>query len=285
MADTMQFDLVSPERMLVSTQASEVQIPGAEGELTAMPGHAPAITTLRPGILKVIAGGQTTEYAVTGGFAEISAEGVTVMAERSLPRAEMTPEKAPIPVRRLLRAAAPSPTRQPVRCLELLHPAFRVVPPKAVRCEVQFGQPRAPSAPELVKVPPWPALWLWHWAIPPGKKTGAVNRAPTILIHQGVSSVFHPQGDWGCRVGPCCCHGLMTIPGPNGHGRIRRRKREPSDCAREPAGITGWDRAPRRSASGFPYRTETTQRCRSRCSEWPERTSARWARCGYWGRT
>lgn len=92
MADTMQFDLVSPERMLVSTQASEVQIPGAEGELTAMPGRAPAITTLRPGILKVIAGGQTTEYAVTGGFAEISAEGVTVMAERSLPRAEMTPD-------------------------------------------------------------------------------------------------------------------------------------------------------------------------------------------------
>ena len=90
MADTMQFDLVSPERMLVSTQASEVQIPGAEGDLTAMAGHSPVITTLRPGILKVMAGGQATEYAVTGGFAEISADGVTVMAERSLPRAEMT---------------------------------------------------------------------------------------------------------------------------------------------------------------------------------------------------
>jgi len=90
MADTIQFDLVSPERMLVSTQASEVQIPAAEGDLTAMAGHTPVITTLRPGILKVTANGQTTEFAVSGGFAEVSPEGVTVMAERSLPRAEMT---------------------------------------------------------------------------------------------------------------------------------------------------------------------------------------------------
>jgi F-type H+-transporting ATPase subunit epsilon len=90
MAETMQFDLVSPERMLLSTKAVEVQIPGADGDLTAMAGHAAVITTLRPGILKVIADGTTSEFAVTGGFAEISPEGVTVMAERSLPRTEMT---------------------------------------------------------------------------------------------------------------------------------------------------------------------------------------------------
>lgn len=92
MADTMQFDLVSPERMLLSTKASEVLIPGAEGEMTAMAGHTPVITTLRPGILRVVTGGQATEFAVTGGFAEVSPEGVTVMAERALPRAEMTAE-------------------------------------------------------------------------------------------------------------------------------------------------------------------------------------------------
>ena len=92
MADTMQFELVSPERKLMSAQATEVQIPGAEGELTAMPGHAPMITTLRPGILKVVAGGQSTEFAVTGGFAEITPEGVSVLAERSLPRGEVTQE-------------------------------------------------------------------------------------------------------------------------------------------------------------------------------------------------
>ena len=51
MAGTLQFDLVSPERRLASVQASEVQIPGADGDLTAMEGHAPTITTLRPGIL------------------------------------------------------------------------------------------------------------------------------------------------------------------------------------------------------------------------------------------
>jgi F-type H+-transporting ATPase subunit epsilon len=53
MANTMQFDLVSPERRLASLEVTAVQIPGAEGDLTAMPGHAPLITTLRPGILRV----------------------------------------------------------------------------------------------------------------------------------------------------------------------------------------------------------------------------------------
>lgn len=92
MADTIQFDLVSPERKLMSVQASEVQIPGADGDLTAMAGHAPLITTLRPGVLKVTTGGQVEEFTVTGGFAEISQEGVTVLAEKSLPRSEMTQE-------------------------------------------------------------------------------------------------------------------------------------------------------------------------------------------------
>ena len=53
MADTMQFDLVAPERMLTSVAATAVTIPGSEGELTAMPGHAPLILTLRPGIVRV----------------------------------------------------------------------------------------------------------------------------------------------------------------------------------------------------------------------------------------
>ncbi len=79
---TMQFDLVSPERRLASLQASEVQIPGADGDLTAMPGHAPVITTLRPGILKVIGPDGSQDFVVTGGFAEITAEACTVLAER-----------------------------------------------------------------------------------------------------------------------------------------------------------------------------------------------------------
>lgn len=81
----VQFDLVSPERRLASVQATEVQIPGADGDLTAMEGHAPTITTLRPGILRAVSPEGTKAYVVTGGFAEISATGVSVLAERAMP--------------------------------------------------------------------------------------------------------------------------------------------------------------------------------------------------------
>ena len=91
MADTMQFDLVSPERLVASLEVMSVQIPGADGDMTAMPGHAPLITTLRPGILRVESTGVTQEYVVTGGFAEIG-ENLSVLAERALPREEMTQE-------------------------------------------------------------------------------------------------------------------------------------------------------------------------------------------------
>ena len=91
MAATVQFDLVSPERRLASVQATEVQIPGTDGDLTAMAGHAPTITNLRPGILKALSAEGTTSFVVTGGFAEISATGVSVLAERAIPLAEATP--------------------------------------------------------------------------------------------------------------------------------------------------------------------------------------------------
>jgi F-type H+-transporting ATPase subunit epsilon len=83
MADTMQFDLVSPERKLASGPVRAVQIPGAAGDLTAMPDHAPMITTLRPGILVTEAPDGATRYVVTGGFAEITPEGTSVLAERA----------------------------------------------------------------------------------------------------------------------------------------------------------------------------------------------------------
>ena len=85
MAGTLQFDLVSPERKLASVAANEVQIPGADGDLTAMEGHAPTITTLRPGILKALGAEGTKAFVVTGGFAEITATGVSVLAERAVP--------------------------------------------------------------------------------------------------------------------------------------------------------------------------------------------------------
>lgn len=91
MAGTLQFDLVSPERRLASVQATEVQIPGADGDLTAMEGHTPTITTLRPGILKAVGTDGAKSYVVTGGFAEISASSVSVLAERAIPLDEATP--------------------------------------------------------------------------------------------------------------------------------------------------------------------------------------------------
>lgn len=86
----MQFDLVSPERAVASMQATAVQIPGADGDMTVMADHAPTITTLRPGMLRVEAGGATHEYVVTGGFAEIGAQGVSVLAERAVAKGDMT---------------------------------------------------------------------------------------------------------------------------------------------------------------------------------------------------
>ena len=92
MADTVQFDLVSPERSLASLVVEQVQIPGADGDMTAMANHAPTITTLRPGVLRVSGPEGEAEYVVTGGFAEITADGISVLAERAVPRAELTQE-------------------------------------------------------------------------------------------------------------------------------------------------------------------------------------------------
>lgn len=114
MADTLQFDLVSPERKLASLAATQVQIPGMTGDFTAMPNHAPFLTTLRPGVVRVVAGADTTEYVVTGGFAEISPTGATILAEQAVPRGEadsgmMT---ALVAEAEKARAEAPDDTRQ-----------------------------------------------------------------------------------------------------------------------------------------------------------------------------
>ena len=91
MAATMQFDLVSPERRLASLAVTEVQIPGTDGDMAAMPGHAPIITTLRPGVVRAIGVDGVKSYVVTGGFAEITAASISVLAEQAVPLEEMTP--------------------------------------------------------------------------------------------------------------------------------------------------------------------------------------------------
>ncbi len=90
MADMMQFDLVSPERMLASIQVSAVQIPGADGDMTAMPGHAATLTSLRPGVVRAQTAEGEKDFVVTRGFAEISAESISVIAEHAHVGTEVT---------------------------------------------------------------------------------------------------------------------------------------------------------------------------------------------------
>lgn len=90
MADTLQFDLVSPEKKLASVEATMVELPGMEGDMAAMPNHSPLLTTLRPGVIKVHGTDGVTEYVVTGGFAEVSDTGTSVLAEQAMARAEVT---------------------------------------------------------------------------------------------------------------------------------------------------------------------------------------------------
>ena len=92
MSGTMQFDLVSPERSLASGQASSILIPGSDGDMVAMPDHAPVVTGLRPGIVVAEIDGGVQEYVVTGGFAQITKEGATVLADEALPKADATSE-------------------------------------------------------------------------------------------------------------------------------------------------------------------------------------------------
>jgi F-type H+-transporting ATPase subunit epsilon len=75
------FELVSPQKLLFSGDVQQVDIPGAEGEFGVLSSHAPMVTTLRPGILTVHAAGGAQKIVVLGGFAEVSADGLTVLAD------------------------------------------------------------------------------------------------------------------------------------------------------------------------------------------------------------
>ena len=85
MADNFNFELVSPERLLVSGSVSEVVIPATEGEMTVMANHAPTMTTIKPGIVTVkAADGKKDRYVVFGGFADIVPTGCTLLAESAV---------------------------------------------------------------------------------------------------------------------------------------------------------------------------------------------------------
>jgi F-type H+-transporting ATPase subunit epsilon len=78
---TFQFDLVAPERMVFSGEVDQVDIPGSEGDFGVLAGHAPLVSTIRPGIMTVFSGGKQERIVVLGGLAEVSAKGLTVLAD------------------------------------------------------------------------------------------------------------------------------------------------------------------------------------------------------------
>jgi F-type H+-transporting ATPase subunit epsilon len=84
MADRLTFELVSPERLLLSAQVDMVVVPGTEGEFGVLAGHAPLVSTLRPGVISVHDEKSTQRIFVRGGFAEVSAAGLTVLAEEAI---------------------------------------------------------------------------------------------------------------------------------------------------------------------------------------------------------
>ena len=82
----LHFEFVSPERVLFSGDVDQVDLPGAEGDMGILAGHAPLVTTLRPGIVTIYSGSTRELIVVVGGFAEVSPSGLTVLADRAMPR-------------------------------------------------------------------------------------------------------------------------------------------------------------------------------------------------------
>ncbi len=90
---TLHFELVAPERVLYSGEVDAVLLPGTEGDMTVLPGHAPVMTALKTGFIVVTdRHNHATRMLVRGGFAEINAAGLIVLAERALPPEDLTPE-------------------------------------------------------------------------------------------------------------------------------------------------------------------------------------------------
>lgn len=89
----LKFELVSPERLLLSAEVQQVTVPGTDGLFTVLPYHAPVLSTLRPGVVDVVmAEGTVERIFVRGGFAEVNRLGLTVLAEVAIPLAELDNE-------------------------------------------------------------------------------------------------------------------------------------------------------------------------------------------------
>lgn len=84
MAATFKFELVSPERILISADAEQVVVPGGDGDFAVLQGHAPVISTLRPGVIEATMAGSRKRLFVRSGFAEVGSDRLTILTERAL---------------------------------------------------------------------------------------------------------------------------------------------------------------------------------------------------------
>jgi F-type H+-transporting ATPase subunit epsilon len=89
MAETFQFELVSPERLLLSEPVEQVVVPGADGDFTVLKGHSPFMSTIRLGFIEVVKASGPMKIFVRGGFADATPTGLTVLAEKAIPATEL----------------------------------------------------------------------------------------------------------------------------------------------------------------------------------------------------
>jgi F-type H+-transporting ATPase subunit epsilon len=133
------FELVSPTRLVFSGEAEQVDVPGGEGEFGVLAGHAPFISTLRPGVLTIRSGGEAHRFFVRGGFAEVNPAGLTVLAETAVPIDEVDRDALMNEIRAAERAVAEAKEEaERWRHMELLE--------QLKAAATQFAQPPSTAA-------------------------------------------------------------------------------------------------------------------------------------------
>ena len=116
MAEPFAFEFVSPEQLVLSGEATEVQVPGTDGEFTVMANHAPVMSTIKPGVVEVkLASGESSKYFVRGGFADVAPTGFTILADYAVPEGDLTTAILDQDIEAAEHALADAPDGEPKR--------------------------------------------------------------------------------------------------------------------------------------------------------------------------
>lgn len=111
MAELIRFELVSPEKLVLAGDVQQVLVPGTEGDMGILPGHAPLMTTIRPGVLEVTMRlGTAKRFYIRGGFAEINPVQITVLAQQSIDLDDLSAARLGIEIRNLEEDVADAKT-------------------------------------------------------------------------------------------------------------------------------------------------------------------------------